>query len=66
MARVRTIPKAVKEIKEKDPGTHINVSLLRKWVKRGLLSPIPGSGSHVLIDLEKVESLIAGGAYENS
>ena len=63
MARVRTIPKAVMEIKEKDPNSHISKPLLRKWVKSGLVPTIPDGGKHVLIDLDRLEEFLGN---ENS
>lgn len=65
MARLRTIPKAVKEIKDKDPNSYISAPLLRKWVKKGLVSPIPDRGTYMLIDLDRLENFIAGGAYDS-
>ena len=63
MARIRTLPKAVQEIKAQDPNTYINVRLLRKWVKGGLVKPIQGCGTYQLIDLDKLEAFLSGGAY---
>lgn len=60
MVRIRTIPKAVEEIKAQDPGTYINVPLLRKWVKKGIIPAVPTGGSHVLLDMDKLESFLAG------
>lgn len=63
MPRIRTLPKAVQEIKAKDPDSYISVTLLRKWVKQGYIKPIPGSGTYALIDLDKLESFINGEEY---
>ena len=63
MARIRTLPKAVEEIKAKDPNTYLNVRTLRKWVKMGLIKPIQGCGTYQLTDLDKLESFLAGGIY---
>lgn len=35
MAIMRTLPNAVKELKEKDPGCASTCDTLRRWVKRG-------------------------------
>lgn len=58
MARIRTLPKAVQEIKAQDPNTYINVRLLRRWVKEGLIKPIQGCGTYQLIDLDKLEAFM--------
>ena len=58
MVRVRTIPKAVKEIKAKDPGSYINERLLRRWIKDGIIKPINGSYTYTLINLDELERLL--------
>ena len=63
MARIRTIPKAVEEIKANDPGSYITVKRLRYWVKSGAIEPVPCCGHHVLIDLDRLEAFLSGGAY---
>ncbi len=66
MARIRTLPKAVEEIKAKDPGTCINYGRLRRWVKSGKINSFDG-GKCRMVDLDEVERLASGGgAYENS
>lgn len=60
MVRVRTIPKAVKEIKEKDPGSYINERLLRRWIKDGIIKPINGSYTYTLINLDELERVLEG------
>ncbi len=64
MARIRTIPKAVKAIKENDPGTSLTEYLLRKWVKAGTVKSI-GGGSFPLVDLDELEKIVLGDALEN-
>ena len=66
MARIRTLPKAVEEIKAKDPGTSVTYWALRRWVKEGKIRSFDG-GKSPLVDLDEVERLASGGgAYENS
>lgn len=65
MARIRTLPKAVKEIKEKDPNSYINVPLLRRLVKQGVIKTIQTGGKHALIDLDNLEDFLVGGSYED-
>lgn len=62
MARIRTVPQTVREIKAKDPDSFVNAYLLRRWIKEGVITPIPGTGKHFLIDLDKVEKLLDGEA----
>lgn len=60
LPRIRTIPSAVREIKEKDPNSYINVPLLRKWVKSGIMPVVPCGGTHILLDMDKLERLLNG------
>lgn len=60
MARIRTIPQAVKEIKQKDPGTYINVTLLRKLVKKGIIKTVRVDSAHALINLDELEAFLEG------
>lgn len=60
MARIRTIPKAVEEIKRKDPGTYVTAVLIRKWVKSGYIKPVPGSYGYTLINLDQLEDYLEG------
>lgn len=62
MARIRTIPKAVEEIKQKDPNTCVNLTAMRRWVKAGKIKSFDG-GKCRLVDLDEVERMAAGGAY---
>lgn len=57
MARIRTIPKAVEELKEKDPGTCVNVWNLRHWVKTGAIPSIT-KGRQWLIDMNALEAFL--------
>jgi hypothetical protein len=62
MARIRTIPKAVEEMKQKDPNTCINITGLRRWVKAGRIRSFDG-GKSPLVDLDELERMVTGGAY---
>lgn len=67
MARPRSIPKAVEEIKSRDPGACISAYAMRQWVRDGLLSSVK-TGKNLLVDLDEVERFLSGGgtAHENS
>ena len=59
MVRIRTIPKAVEEIKAQDPGSYINERLLRRWVKDGTIKPVKGSYAYTLVNLDELERFLA-------
>lgn len=59
MARIRTLPKAVEEIKAKDPGTSVNITALRRWVKEGKIRSFDG-GKSPFVDLDELERMVAG------
>ena len=59
MVKMRSIPKAVEEIKAADPGTSITVSTLRRWVKEGKV-PAVQNGTHFLINMEVLHDIMAG------
>lgn len=65
MVRVRTIPKAVEEIKAKDPGSYISAPFLRRLVKRGVLHPVQTGGAYVLLNMDELEKFLAGGPNED-
>lgn len=56
---MRSIPKAVEEIRAADPGTSITVSTLRRWVKSGKVPAIP-NGAHFLINMDVLQEIMAG------
>ena len=58
MPRVRTVPKAVAEIRQNDPNTFITVAIMRRWIKEGYVKLIPGTRSYQLIDLDQVDEFI--------
>ena len=57
MARIRTMPKAVKELREADPNTVVTYTRLRRWVKEGKIRSFDG-GKSPLVDLDDVERLV--------
>lgn len=59
MARIRSIPKAVEELRQKDPNTCVNVTALRRWVKEGKVKSFNG-GKFPLVDLDELEKMVAG------
>ena len=59
MARIRTLPKAVEEIKAKDSGTCVSYTALRRWVKEGKIRSFDG-GKSPLVDLDEVERMVTG------
>lgn len=59
MVRIRTIPKAVAEIKAQDPGSYINERLLRRWLKDGTIKPVNGSYAYTLVNLDELERFLA-------
>ncbi len=58
MARIRTMPKAVKELREADPNTVVTYTRLRRWVKEGKIRSFDG-GKSPLVDLDDVERLVS-------
>lgn len=60
MVRIRTVPKAVEEIKKQDPGSYINPRLLRRWLKDGTIKPVKGSYAYTLVNLDELERFLAG------
>lgn len=59
MARIRTIPKAVEELKREDPNTYVNITALRRWVKEGKVKSFNG-GKSPLVDLDDLEIMVTG------
>jgi len=57
---MRSIPKAVEEIRKKDPETCISVCVLRRWVKEGKVSARK-TGKNYLVNLDTLEAYMAGG-----
>lgn len=59
MARIRTLPKAADELKEKDPNTAMTITRLRRLVKEGKIKSFEG-GKCRMVDLDEVERLVSG------
>ncbi len=60
MARIRTIPKAVEEIKRTDPDSCINESYIRKLIYEDLIH-FTRSGRRFYINVDEVEAYAKGG-----
>lgn len=61
MKRIRTLPQAAKEIKEKDPQTAVTYNALRSWANAGII-PYVKAGNVYLIDMDKLEAFLSGDA----
>lgn len=64
LPRMRTLKKAIEEIKELDPNTALNESQLRQMVKTGKIQKVT-AGRHVLINLDLLIAYLASDAYQN-
>ena len=62
--RMRTLPKALEEIRKVDPDTQLTLPTLRKLVDRGIIATVP-LGNYRLIDLDKLFALLSDGIPEN-
>lgn len=60
MAKIRTLPKAVEEYREKDPGSCITLNALRQWVKLGYIHSTR-AGKNFLIDMDELDAFLSGG-----
>lgn len=58
MSRIRTIPKAMAEIKAKDPDTYLTAHAIQRWVKQGKIPAVPTGEKHTLIDMDKLEAFL--------
>lgn len=67
MARMRSLPKAVDELRERDPETCISLCVLRRWVKEGKVKSVK-TGKNFLVNMDNLEAYMAGGdsAYADS
>lgn len=54
LPRMRTLPQAVKEMREADPSTSVTLHALRRWVKSGEVQS-KKTGKNFLVDLDEVE-----------
>lgn len=58
-AKMRTLPKAIEEIKQLDPDTALTLSTLRLLVKRGEL-PVVHIRNRQLIDMDVLTAYLKG------
>lgn len=56
--RIRTLPQAVKEMKEADSGSCVTLNALRNWVKSGVI-PSTKAGKNFLVDMEALEKYVS-------
>ena len=61
--RMRTLPQAMKEIRDADPHTQLTLATLRKMVDRGMIGTVP-LGNYKLINLDELIRLLADGIPE--
>ena len=59
VARMRTIPKAMEELKKADPETAVTKWALEKWIKSGEL-PHVKSGAYTLINMDNLYAFLEG------
>lgn len=59
MARIRTIPRAVQELRAEDPDTSVTIYRLRRWVKQGKVKSFDGGTRSLLVDLDDVKRLVS-------
>ena len=57
--RMRTIPKAVEEIKREDPDSEVGYWTLRKLISDGML-PVCMAGTKALINMDVLEDVLSG------
>ena len=60
MTRMRSLPKAVDELRERDPETCISLCVLRRWVKEGKVKSVK-TGKNFLVNMDNLEAYMAGG-----
>lgn len=63
--RVRTVPKAVKEIKAADPNSFVNEKMLREFIKAGYIKRIECGYKYFLVDLDELERFLEGGGVRD-
>lgn len=56
---VRTIEKAVEELRKQDPDTPVTAYMLRRWIKSGDL-PTVKSGNKYLVNMEILTQYLKG------
>lgn len=61
MATMRTLPKALDELKAKDPHCPITIARLRSWAKEGKFLTVKiGTGKNCLCNMESLEAFLSG------
>lgn len=63
--KMRTLPKALEELKRIDPGCDLTLTALRRAVKTGRL-PAVEVGSKRLVDMTVLENYLCGNAPEQT
>ncbi len=58
-SKMRTIPKAVKELRAEDPDTPVTLYRLRRWVKQGKVKSFDGGRRSTLVDLGDIKRLVS-------
>ena len=61
MPRMRTLPKALEELRKEDPGTSVTITQMRRWAKSGKIVTVK-AGKNFLCDLDSLETFLSGGA----
>ena len=56
---IRSIPKAVEYIRQRDPESCVSVCVLRRWVKEGKV-PSRKTGKNFLVNMADIEEFLAG------
>ena len=62
MARMRSLPKAVDELRERDPETCISLCVLRRWVKEGKVKSVK-TGKNFLVNMDTLERYMEGDTH---
>lgn len=58
MTRLRTIPKAVAELKAKDPNTSVSNHALRRWILDGHI-PCIKVGKNYVVSMDAIETFMS-------
>ena len=59
---MRGLPKAVGELRAKDPETCISVCVLRRWAKEGKVKSVK-TGKNFLVNMDTLERYMEGVAH---
>lgn len=60
MKRIRTLTKAVEEIRKSDPESPISKWMIYAWIEQGLLPRVPTGTRTIYIDMDKLEAFLDG------